>query len=579
MAKKKPLKKDRKAGNRPANAGPKKPFYQEIGAKRPQKKKPHPFGKGWELAEDFDRLEEGEYAARCTALDEDGNGIVQIEGVSFAVGGLLPGRRGRSLSPAEKAARAACAGGQSCTERVKPRCPVFGRCGGCRLQHLSYDGQLELKQRTVEQLMQEYIAQGAKFYQILGMNEPWRYRNKAHATFSLDGRGRIISGIYEESSHRVVPVERCLIQDERAEQIAASIRQIMRECRIQPYDEDRGTGAAAPHPGAHRLCQRAGDGGAGDRLAHLPGAQPVCLAAAGEAPGDHHHRDELQPQADQHGAGNPGAGAVRQGLHRGQLVRPALCHLAAVVLPGQPRPDRSPVSAGHPDGAADRAGAGAGRLLRHRDHLADRRRQAKEVIGVELNRDAVQDAIANAKRNGVRNATFICEDAGRFMTRMAQEREGVDVVFLDRRVPAATRRFCGRCARWDQSGWFTSPAIRRRRSATLPCWPPEGIGSRPSSRWTCSRRQGTANASHHYQNKKKGALALFFDALFSSFANLSLKKRKHAAGAALVLAPGITLDAEKDRIRGRRGPCPHFREDGEELYPPLDIFSKSPLTF
>lgn len=47
---------------------------------------------------------------------------------------------------------------------------------------------------------------------------------------------------------------------------------------------------------------------------------------------------------------------------------------------------------------------------------------------------------------------------------------------------------------------------------------------------------------------KKGALALFFDALFSSFANLSLKKRKHAAGAALVLAPGITLDAEKDRF-------------------------------
>ena len=113
MAKKKPLKKDRKAGNRPANAGPKKPFYQEIGAKRPQKKKPHPFGKGWELAEDFDRLEEGEYAVRCTALDEDGNGIVQIEGVSFAVGGLLPGD-GRCLRQ-KKAARAACAGGQSCT--------------------------------------------------------------------------------------------------------------------------------------------------------------------------------------------------------------------------------------------------------------------------------------------------------------------------------------------------------------------------------------------------------------------------------------------------------------------------------
>ena len=209
MAKKKPLKKDRKAGNRPANAGPKKPFYQEIGAKRPQKKKPHPFGKGWELAEDFDRLEEGEYAARCTALDEDGNGIVQIEGVSFAVGGLLPGEEGTVAVSGRKKQRAQLVRvDKAVPERVKPRCPVFGRCGGCRLQHLSYDGQLELKQRTVEQLMQEYIAQGAKFYQILGMNEPWRYRNKAHATFSLDGRGRIVSGIYEESSHRVVPVER-----------------------------------------------------------------------------------------------------------------------------------------------------------------------------------------------------------------------------------------------------------------------------------------------------------------------------------------------------------------------------------
>ena len=106
MAKKKPLKKDRKAGSRPANAGPKKPFYQEIGAKRPQKKKPHPFGKGWELAEDSDRLEEGEYAARCTALDEDGNGIVQIEGVSFAVSGLLPGEEGTVAVSGRKKQRA-----------------------------------------------------------------------------------------------------------------------------------------------------------------------------------------------------------------------------------------------------------------------------------------------------------------------------------------------------------------------------------------------------------------------------------------------------------------------------------------
>ena len=238
MAKKKPLKKDRKAGNRPANAGPKKPFYQEIGAKRPQKNKPHPFGKGWELAEDFDRLEEGEYAARCTALDEDGNGIVQIEGVSFAVSGLLPGEEGTVAVSGRKKQRAQLVRvDKAVPERVRPRCPVFGRCGGCRLQHLSYDGQLELKQRAVEQLMKEYIAQGAKFYQILGMNEPWRYRNKAHATFSLDGRGRIVSGIYEESSHRVVPVERCLIQKPQADAAAKALRTYLAQYGVSCYDE------------------------------------------------------------------------------------------------------------------------------------------------------------------------------------------------------------------------------------------------------------------------------------------------------------------------------------------------------
>ena len=155
MAKKKPLKKDRKAGNRPANAGPKKPFYQEIGAKRPQKKKPHPFGKGWELAEDSGRLEEGEYAARCTALDEDGNGIVQIEGVSFAVGGLLPGEEGTVTVSGRKKQRAQLVRvDKAVPERVKPRCPVFGRCGGCRLHRTSWKSRLPLWSGPAQSLVQ-----------------------------------------------------------------------------------------------------------------------------------------------------------------------------------------------------------------------------------------------------------------------------------------------------------------------------------------------------------------------------------------------------------------------------------------
>lgn len=432
MAKKKPLKKDRKAGSRPTNAGPKRPFYQEVAAKHPQRKKPHPFGKGWELAQDSVRLEPGEYAVRCETLDEDGNGVVVVEGESFSVGGLLPGEEGTiALSGGKKQHARLVRVDKASPDRVKPLCPVFGRCGGCRLQHLSYDGQLAFKQRTVEQLMQESIAQGAKFYQILGMSDPWRYRNKAHATFSLDGRGRIVSGIYEESSHRVVPVERCLIQDERAEQIAASIRQIMRECRIQPYDEDKGTGLL------RHILVRTGFA-SGQVMVVLVTASPIFPARSRFVSLLREKHPEIStivmncnPKQTSMVLGNQ-----ERVLYGKGFIEDTLCGLRFAISPRsfyQVNPVQTEVLYQRAIQMAQLTGqervldayCGIGTI----SLIAAG--QAKEVIGVELNRDAVRDAIANAKRNGVRNASFVCEDAGRFMTRMAQEGEEVDAVFLD----------------------------------------------------------------------------------------------------------------------------------------------------
>ena len=279
--------------------------------------------------------------------------------------------------------------------------------------------------------MKEYIAQGAKFYQILGMNEPWRYRNKAHATFSLDGRGRIVSGIYEESSHRVVPVERCLIQDERAEQIAASVRQIMRECRIQPYDEDRGTGLL------RHILVRTGFA-SGQVMVVLVTASPIFPARSRFVSLLREKHPEITTIVMNCNPKQTSMvlGTQERVLYGKGFIEDTLCGLRFAISP------RSfyQVNPVQTEALYQRAIQMA--QLTGQERVLDAycgigtisliaAGQAKEVIGVELNRDAVQDAIANAKRNGVRNATFICEDAGRFMTRMAQEREGVDVVFLD----------------------------------------------------------------------------------------------------------------------------------------------------
>lgn len=72
------------------------------------------------------------------------------------------------------------------------------------------------------------------------MQEPYFYRNKVHSTVTQDKKGKIISGIYEENTHRVIPVEQCMIQDRKADEIIASIREMMKTFKMKPYDEDTG---------------------------------------------------------------------------------------------------------------------------------------------------------------------------------------------------------------------------------------------------------------------------------------------------------------------------------------------------
>ena len=80
---------------------------------------------------------------------------------------------------------------------------------------LSYEKQLEIKKKEVETLLKPYC----RVHSIAGMKEPWHYRNKVHAVMARDKKGKIISGVYMEGTHRVLPVENCLIENEKADAI------------------------------------------------------------------------------------------------------------------------------------------------------------------------------------------------------------------------------------------------------------------------------------------------------------------------------------------------------------------------
>ncbi len=131
--------------------------------------------------------------------------------------------------------------------RVEARCPVAKQCGGCQVQSLSYEKQLELKHRKVRENLIRIGGFDADFVDevmnpVVGMDEPFRYRNKAQYPIGLDRDGNIIAGFYGARSHNVVPIDDCLIGIEENKDVLQLVISHMNKYNILPYDETTGRG-------------------------------------------------------------------------------------------------------------------------------------------------------------------------------------------------------------------------------------------------------------------------------------------------------------------------------------------------
>ena len=117
-------------------------------------------------------------------------------------------------------------------------CKISKKCGGCAYQGIPYEEQLRKKETQVRKLLSDICP----VRPIMGMEEPYHYRNKVHAAFARKHDGKVISGVYEEGTHRIVPVESCLIEDEKADAIIGTVRSLVNPFRIRIYNEDSGYG-------------------------------------------------------------------------------------------------------------------------------------------------------------------------------------------------------------------------------------------------------------------------------------------------------------------------------------------------
>lgn len=317
------------------------------------------------------------------------------------------------------------------------KCPVEKKCGGCQFLCVPYEEQLMLKEKQVKDLLGNKI----HINPIKGMENPYNYRNKVHAVFHMDRKGNAISGVYEAGTHNVVPVEKCFIEDEKADQIIGSIRDLLKSFKIRPYNEDTRDGLLR-----HVLIRNGFS--TGEIMVVLvlssiifPSKNNFVKALLKLHPEITTIVVNVNDRKTSMVLGN------REKVIYGKgYIEDILCGCTFRISSKsfyQVNPVQTEVLYKK---AIDLAG------LTGRETVIDAycgigtigliaSKHAKQVIGVELNGDAVRDAISNAKRNNIKNIRFYEKDAGDFMDNMASGGKKVDVVLMDPPRSGSTEKF------------------------------------------------------------------------------------------------------------------------------------------
>lgn len=318
-----------------------------------------------------------------------------------------------------------------------PPCPYYKKCGGCQLQQLPYAEQLRRKMGRCIALLGEF----GHVEQIWGMDEPFRYRNKVHAAFALDSRRRVVCGIYQPGSHAIVPAEDCLIEDAAADAVIRTIRAMLPAYKIKVFDERSGTGWLR-----HVLVRRGF--ATGELLVVLVAVSPIFpLQKPFVKELTEKHPEIKSVVLNLNDRFGPVVLGTREKVLWGPgTIEDVLCGHRFRISPRSFYQVNPVQTEKLYRCAVDFAG------LTGKETVLDAycgigtigitaSEQAKQIIGVELNRDAVRDAITNAKLNGLKNCWFTAGDAGEYMEQTLRSGLRPDVVLMDPPRSGSDERF------------------------------------------------------------------------------------------------------------------------------------------
>ncbi len=383
---------------------------------------------------DFPVQKGQEMELEITGLGSGGEGVGRYREIAVFVPGALPGETVRARAEFVKKNFVNASLKEilkKSSDRVAPICPVYRECGGCQLQHLSYEAELREKQKQVEESLKRIgHLNDIKVMPIIGSESPLYYRNKMQVPVSGAG-GKLQIGCFALNTHNVIDVQDCCIQKQKNNEIAAVVRNWMRQFKIAPYDEDRRTGIVRHIMG---------------RVGVQTGETMVCLVTARDTV------PRLKELVKMLKAAIPGIKSVVQNVNprstnvilgeKTKLVAgsPAIKDKIGPLQFNISAQSFFQVNSEQAEKLYNTALEFAG--LQGKETVIDlycgtgtitlfMARKAKQALGIEIVPSAVRDAKKNAMANHIKNADFLLGDAAVEMPKLAADGLRPDVVILD----------------------------------------------------------------------------------------------------------------------------------------------------
>lgn len=323
--------------------------------------------------------------------------------------------------------------------RVNNGCPHQKECGGCQFMHISYDYEIQLKKKYLNELFSHI--KGIPEIEVISTFEPLHYRNKSQMTYKLSKTKKVVCGFYEEYSHRLVTVDNCMLQAKQANEVINELNKILSKHKIRPYDEKTKQGVLR-----HVFV----------RYAFQTKQLMLIIVTNGEMfPGrnnvikdllklnlnittivqNYNSRDTSIVLGEKNKVlYGPGFIYENIGNYKFKISPNSFFQINSLGMKKLYNLALNDTNIKPNDVVLD-AYCGVGTISIFAS------KYAKEVIGVELNKNAIIDANINVKINNIKNVSFICDDATNYITNAVKNKMKYDIVILDPPRDGSTKQF------------------------------------------------------------------------------------------------------------------------------------------